>query len=191
MAFPAAAGYALLILTNLVYNNFGGDAAGIQFFYASPVRFSQIVLAKNLTHATVLVLEMALAWVAVTYLYGPPAPGIALATVAGLLFAAPVNLAAGNLLSIYSPKKLDYSTFGRQRASQTTVLVSLLVQIVVVGLGATAFLVARSYGRSWIASAIFLALAAISVTAYVIVLKKMDRIAEQRRETLISELCRA
>ena len=65
MAFPAAAGYALLILTNLVYNNFGGDAAGIQFFYASPVRFSQIVLAKNLTHATILVLEMALAWVAV------------------------------------------------------------------------------------------------------------------------------
>jgi len=190
MAFPAAAGYALLILTNLVYNNFGGDAPGIQFFYASPVRFSQIILAKNLTHATILVLEMALAWVAVTYLYGPPAPGIALATLAGLLFAAPVNLAAGNLLSIYSPKKLDYSTFGRQRASQTTVLVSLLVQIVVVSLGVTAFLVARSYGRSWMASAIFLALAAISVTAYVTVLKKMDRIAEQRRETLISELCR-
>ena len=82
MAFPAAAGYALLILTNLVYNNFGGDATGIQFFYASPVRFSQIILAKNLTHATILVLEMALAWVAVTYLYGPPAPGIALATLA-------------------------------------------------------------------------------------------------------------
>src|SRR5258708_175131 len=93
MAFPAAAGYALLILTNLVYNIFGGDAAGIQFFYASPVRFSQIVLAKNLPHATILVLEMALAWVAVTYLYGPPAPGIALATLSALLFAAPVNLA--------------------------------------------------------------------------------------------------
>ena len=191
MALPAAAGYALLILTNLVYNNFGGDAAGIQFFYASPVRFSQIILAKNLTHATILVLEMALAWVAVTYLYGPPAPGIALATLAALLFAAPVNLAVGNLLSIYSPKKLDYSTFGRQRASQTTVLVSLLVQIVVVGLGATAFRVARSYGRPWIASAIFLALGAISVTAYVIILKKTDRIAQQRRETLISELCRS
>jgi hypothetical protein len=102
-----------------------------------------------------------------------------------------VNLAAGNLLSIYYPKKLDYSTFGRQRATQTTVLVSLLVQIVVLGLGVTAFLVARSYGRFWIASAIFLALAAISVSAYVIVLKKMDRIAEQRRETLISELCRS
>src|SRR5208337_3146370 len=41
MAFPAAAGYTLLILTNLVYNSFGGDAGGIQFFYASPVRFRE------------------------------------------------------------------------------------------------------------------------------------------------------
>src|SRR5260370_391697 len=60
MAFPGAAGYALLMLTNLVYNNFGGDAGGIQFFYASPVRFSQIVLAQNLTHASILMFDTAL-----------------------------------------------------------------------------------------------------------------------------------
>ena len=40
MAFPGAAAYALLVLTNLVYNNFGADSGGIQFFYASPVQFS-------------------------------------------------------------------------------------------------------------------------------------------------------
>src|SRR2546421_3659775 len=48
MAFPAAAAYTLLILTNLVCNIFGADAAGIQFFFAVPVRFRDIVLAKNL-----------------------------------------------------------------------------------------------------------------------------------------------
>src|SRR5208282_3133494 len=32
MAFPGAAAYALLVLTNLVYNSFGGDGGGIQFF---------------------------------------------------------------------------------------------------------------------------------------------------------------
>ena len=58
MAFPAAAAYTLLVLTNLAYNNFGGDAAGIQFFYASPVNFRDIVLAKNLTHASILVVEI-------------------------------------------------------------------------------------------------------------------------------------
>jgi len=54
MAFPGAAAYSLLILTNLVFNSFGGDAAGVQFFYASPVSFRQIMLGKNLTHAGIL-----------------------------------------------------------------------------------------------------------------------------------------
>jgi ABC-2 type transport system permease protein len=191
MAFPAAGGYALLMLTNLVYNNFGGDAAGIQFFFASPVRFGQIVVAKNLTHAGILVFDTLLAWLAVRFLYGTPALDVTVATLAGMLFAAPVNFTVGNLLSVYSPKKLDFSTFGRQRASQTTVLLSLGVQIVVVGIGVAAFVIARYYGSFWIATVIFLALAAISLTAYGVVLGQMDRIALQRRETLVAELCRA
>jgi ABC-2 type transport system permease protein len=191
MAFPAAGGYALLMLTNLVYNNFGGDAAGIQFFFASPVRFGQIVVAKNLTHAGILVFDTVLAWLAVRFLYGTPALDVTVATLAGMLFAAPLNFTIGNLLSVYSPKKLDFSTFGRQRASQTTVLLSLGVQIVVVGIGVAAFVIARYYGSFWIATAIFLALAAISLTAYGVILGQMDRIALQRRETLVAELCRA
>ncbi len=191
MAFPGAAGYALLMLTNLVYNNFGGDAGGIQFFYASPVRFSQIVLAKNLTHASILMFDTALAWLAVTLLYSRPTLDVTIATLAGLLFAAPVNFTVGNLLSLYSPKKLDFSTFGRQRASQMTVLVSLGVQIVVVGIGVSAFMIARHYGNLWIATLVFLGLAVISFSIYGVTLKRIDHIALERRETLISELCRA
>jgi ABC-2 type transport system permease protein len=191
MAFPAAVGYTLLMLTNLAYNNFGGDAGGIQFFYASPVRFRDIVLAKNLTHVSILAVEILVAWIAVSYLYGRPALDVTIAALAGLLFAAPVNFSAGNLLSIYSPKKLDYSTFGRQRASQSTVLVSLGVQIFVVGLGVTAFWIARRYGNFWIATAILLGLAAISLTVYRMILNRMDGLALNRRETLVAELCKA
>ncbi|HEY4782745.1 MAG TPA: hypothetical protein VIH54_13075, partial [Chthoniobacterales bacterium] len=191
LAFPGAAGYALLMLTNLVYNNFGGDAGGIQFFYASPVPFRHIVLAKNLTHASILIFDMALAWLAVTLLYGRPTMDVTIATLAGLLFAAPLNFAVGNLLSLYSPKKLDYSTFGRQRASQMTVLVSLGVQIVVVGIGVSTFVIARHYGNLWIATLFFLGLAVISTFIYGVTLRRIDNIALDRRETLVSELCRA
>ena len=104
MAFPIAAGYTLLMLTNLAYNNFGGDGGGIQFFYACPISFREIVLAKNLTHTTILALEIIVAWIAVSSLYGRPAFDVTIATLAGLLFAAPVNFCAGNLLSIYSPR---------------------------------------------------------------------------------------
>src|SRR6202050_2475413 len=191
MAFPAAVGYTLLMLTNLAYNNFGGDAGGIQFFYASPVRFREIVLAKNLTHGGILVIEVVFAWIAVSFLYGRPAFDVTIAALAGLLFAAPINFSAGNLLSIYAPKKLDYSSFGRQRASQTTVLISLGVQIFVVGVGVGAFWIARHYGNFWIATLILLILAGISISAYLMILNRMDGLALLRRETLVAELCRA
>ena len=191
MAFPGAAAYALLVLTNLVFNSFGADSSGIQFFYASPVTFRQIVLAKNLTHAGVLVLNTALAWIAVTYLYGAPHLAVSVATLAGLLFAAPLNFTAGNLLSIYAPKKRDFSTFGRQNVSQTTVLASFGVQIVTVGLGVAAFAIARLYNNLWIAALLFLMLAAFSIPLYLLVLRRLDGIALQRQEALLAELCRA
>lgn len=191
LAFPGAAAYALLVLTNLVFNSFGGDAAGVQFFYASPVRFRQIMLGKNLTHASILVANTALTWIAVSYLYGTPRLAVSVATVAGLLFAAPLNFTAGNLLSIYSPRKRDFATFGRQNVSQTTVLASLGVQVVIIGLGTAAFAIARLYGNLWIATVLFLVLAAISIPIYVVVLRRIDGIAIQRRETLLAELCRA
>src|SRR5260370_16043494 len=100
MAFPAAAAYTLLMLTNLVCNSFGGDAAGIQFFFASPVTFRQIVLAKNLMHAGILAVETVVAWIAGRFLYGLPALFVTTAPPAGLLFAAPVKLALRSLLPI-------------------------------------------------------------------------------------------
>jgi len=191
MAFPGAAAYAILVLTNLVFNSFGGDAVGMQFFYASPVTFRQIVLAKNLTHAVILLFNTALAWIAVSYLYGTPHLAVSIATLAGLLFAVPLNFAAGNLLSLYSPRKRDFSTFGRQNVSQTTVLASFGVQIVIVALGIAGFVIARLYHNLWIATLLFLIFAVISIPIYVVVLNRIDGIALQRRETLLAELCRA
>ena len=190
MAFPGAAAYALLVLTNLVYNSFGGDGGGLQFFYASPVSFRQIVLGKNLTHAVIVVLNTFFAWFAVAWLYGPPHLAVTVATLAGLLFATPLNFTAGNLLSIYSPKKRDFSTFGRQNVSQTTVLASFGMQAVIVGFGFSVFAIARAFQNLWIATLLFLILAAISISIYMLVLNRLDEITQQRRETLLAELCR-
>jgi hypothetical protein len=128
---------------------------------------------------------------AVTYFYGAPALPVSIATLAGLLFAAPLNFTAGNLLSIYAPKKRDFATFGRQNVAQTTVLASLGVQVVIVACGAAAFAVAHYYKNLWISVIIFLGLAAITIPLYITILRRMDRIAVDRRETLLAELCRA
>jgi len=190
-AFPGVAAYSLLILTNLVYNSFGGDSGGIQFFYASPVRFKQIILGKNIAHSAVLLATTGFSFVAVAYLYGAPHLAVTAATCAGLLFAAPLNFTAGNLLSLYSPKKRDFSTFGRQNVSQTTVLASFGMQIVIVGLGVAVFALSRLYQNLWIATGLFLLLSAVSIPIYIIALQRMDGLAVQQREALLAELCRA
>ncbi len=191
LAFPVGAAYTLLILTNLVYNSFGADAAGIQFYFVSPVRFREILMGKNLTHSLVLVIEIVLVWAGASLLYRPPAWDIVLATLTGVFFALIVNLTAGNLLSIYTPKKVDLAALGRQRASQVTALVSLGIQAAVLGLCALAILVARAYHHLWLAAIIFVALAAIAIVIYFLVLKRIDAIVPQRREAMITELCRA
>jgi hypothetical protein len=60
-----------------------------------------------------------------------------------------------------------------------------------VGLGVVVFAIARLYHNLWIATLLFLVLAAITVPLYFLVLRRLNGIALQRREALVSELCRA
>lgn len=191
LVFPAVAAYTLILLTNLIYNNFGGDGSGIQFYFAAPVKFREIVAGKNMAHASILLLELAVAWAGVSWIYMTPAPDVMAATLAAMLFAAPVNLAAGNLLSLYFPKRIEASAFGRQRASPTTVLASFGIQLAVMGTAALVLWLTRGASTYWLAALIFLVLAALALVGYTFALRQTDRIASARRQNLMSELMRA
>ena len=190
LALPVGAGYALLLLTNLIYNNFGPDGGGIQFYLTSPASFRSVMLGKNIAHLGVLAAEVVVLWLGASLLYRMPSAGAVLVTLAGLLFAAPMNLAAGNLLSLYSPKKTEFGTFGRQRASQVTVLASFVIQGVVFGVAGLAIFAARSYGSLLMAVAMFVGLGAVATAVYSFVLGQVDRLALRRREVLTTELCK-
>ena len=189
-AFPFGVAYSLLILANLVYNIFGGDGGGIQILFVAPVRFRQIVLGKNLAYAAVLMLEMALIWFMVRLVYQSPSLAITLATLAGMFFVVPIDFSVGNLLSVYSPTKIEFGNFRRQRGSRTTILASLAVRIVLFGAAALVVLVSRLYGHPWLAVPIFLALGVVGLAAYSRVLDRVDRTAMERRETIIAEVCK-
>jgi ABC-2 type transport system permease protein len=124
-------------------------------------------------------------------MFHPPAADVTFATVTGVAFALLLNLTAGNLLSIYTPKKIDYGAFGKQRASTTTVFASLGIQAAVFGLAAVTLLIARAFGKVWIAAVIFLILAGLASIGYILVLNRADRIALDRRDAILAELCRA
>jgi hypothetical protein len=138
----------------------------------------------------VLAAEVVVLWLGASLLYRMPSAGAVLLTLAGLLFAAPMNLAAGNLLSLYSPKKTEFGTFGRQRASQVTVLASFVIQGVVFGVAGLAIFAARSYSSLLMAVAMFVGLGAVAMAVYFFVLGQVDRLALRRREVLTTELCK-
>jgi ABC-2 type transport system permease protein len=127
----------------------------------------------------------------VSFLYRRPALDVTVTTLAALLFAAPLNFAIGNVLSIYSPRKIDYAKFGRQRASQLTALISVGIQFVIVGISVSIFWIGSYLGNAWMATLILLLLAAISFAVYGTLLARIDRLAMERREILVAELCRA
>jgi ABC-2 type transport system permease protein len=190
LTFPLGAAYSLLLLTNLSYNNFGADGGGTQFFFASPARFRQIMLGKNLAHAAVFAVEVLLVWLGTCLLYRPPSIGVTLATLAGILFVLPIDLAAGNLFSIYSPSRVEAGVFGRQRASLTTVLASFGIRGGLFGVGAIMLWLSRGYRNSWIELLILWLPAAIGSAAYILALERVDGMAMKHRENLISNLGR-
>jgi ABC-2 type transport system permease protein len=190
LTFPLGAAYSLLLLTNLSYNNLGADGSGTQFFFASPARFRQIMLGKNLAHAAVFAVEVLLVWLGTCLLYRPPSLGVTLATLAGILFVLPIDLAAGNLFSIYSPSRVEAGVFGRQRASLTTVLASFGIRGALFGMGALMLWFSRGYGNSWMELLIFLLPAAFAVALYVFAMERVDGMALNHRENLISNLGR-
>jgi ABC-2 type transport system permease protein len=190
LTFPLGAAYSLLLLTNLSYNNFGADGNGTQFFFASPAGFRPIMLGKNLAHAAVFAVEVLLVWLGTCLLYRPPSLGVTLATLAGILFVLPIDLAAGNLFSIYSPSRVEAGVFGRQRASLTTVLASLAIRAALFGAGALMLWLSRSYRNSWMELLILWLPAAIAFATYAFALDRVDGMAFKHRENLIANLGR-
>jgi ABC-2 type transport system permease protein len=189
MTFPLVAAYSLLILTNVVYNTFGADHAGVQFYFMSPLPLRRVLLAKNAVHAAIFVAELALLWVAVKVLRATPELWVTAATVAAIPYALGLELSAGNLLSIYGPKKLEFQMMGRQRTPQTSALLALVMHAFVIATSGLVFFAARRYGISFALPA-FLLMGASGIALYAFILKKAEALAMQRRETLFEALCR-
>ncbi len=190
-ALPLGAAYAFLGLTRLVYNSLGGEGAGIQLYFIAPTRMRTVMLAKNLVQLTLFSLELVIVCSIVALRFGMPGREMLAATFCWLLFALPVQLSAGNVLSITMAYRMTLTRMSREQGSAGNGLLSLLIQLVVFGVGAAVFLPLARFGYAELAVPIFLVLAAGGVIAWLRVLSSADRMVANRREALIQSLARA
>ena len=191
MAFPIAVAYTFLIQMNMVFNSFAFEETGVQFLLVAPVRFRDVMVGKNLFQGVAAVFEALTVWAAVSWIFAPPPLAIVTATFAGLLYATLANFAVGNILSVCYPRKLDFGAFRKKKLAGVTMLLGMVTQGILIGLGAGVFLLTKHFDRLALATPIFLAFAAIAAAAYLFSLTKVDRLALSHRETLTAELCRA
>jgi ABC-2 type transport system permease protein len=190
-AFPLCVAYALLGFTGLFYNNLGGEGAGIQLLFLSPTPIRTVLLAKNVFQSILFaVVAFAAAVLACVRLGVPPFVVLA-GTAAWLVFALPCNLAAGIVLSLAIPYRINPGRITRPAGAQANTLPALLIQLGVLGVGMLVFSLSWSFNIRWVPIPIFLVLSVGAFLVWIRVLHYSNDNANQRRESLIANLMNA
>jgi ABC-2 type transport system permease protein len=191
LAFPLCVSYTLLGFTQMIYNNLGAEGTGIQLLFLSPTPMRTILLAKNLFHAILYGSVAVMAGIFAAWRLGPPDTFMLGTTAAWLLFALPSNLAAGNMLSLTMPYRVNLGRLSRQRGSQGSALISMVVQVGVVFIGAGIFELSSLINKIWLAPFVFLALAVVMTFVWMGVVRRADDIAGRNKDMLIGTLAKA
>jgi len=191
LALPICLVYAQLGFTQIFYNNLGAEGPGIQLYFLSPTPMRTVMLAKNMLHALLFAAVALTAGVLAGLRLGIPDAEVIAATAAWLVFALPCNLAAGNIFSLTMPYRVNPGRISRQRGSQANALLSLLVQVGILAVGAAVFAITWYFDRMWLAVPAFLMLALVAYKVYKRVLDNVDAMASQRKDQLIEKLAKA
>jgi len=187
---PMGVFYAFLGLTRMLYNSLGTDGPGVSFYFTSPVPLRTVMLAKNLFHLSLLVLELIAVWGVAALRLGPPDGQMLALTLCAVVFAVPIEFTAANIISIQSPYALNFSKLGRPQGAAANSLLSLLIQVAVGAAGAGIFFLAFHLGNPWLAAPVFLGLGLIGTVVYWRVLGNVELMARRRIEPLLQDLAR-
>jgi ABC-2 type transport system permease protein len=192
MLFAYGCAYMQMIFVALIYNSFGSDGAGVQFYFLAPLRMRDAMLAKNLLVFGIFAIEAALIYVSSAVIAMPTPLDVTAATIAWSLFTLFVNMSIGNVRSILSPKGMDATRVRSQNVSGLNSFISLGVIAVSVGSGIGAIFLFRMLDLGyWPVAGVFAVLAIGGFALYLAVLSRIDEIAARHAEHLTRELSKA
>ena len=190
MFFPGMMAYLVLILIAPSYNSFAHESRGIQTYFTSPVRFREILLAKNLLTVVIVFVELALCVTLVGLRVGFPSAPVLLATLTAMIFSVVGQLTIANWSSISFPKKMEFGKMQGQRNSGMSVFLMFGVQLVLGGISALILFSGRWTDSPWLPAQVFTVLAAAAIGGYFASLDALTELAEKKKEVLIEALCR-
>ena len=180
-----------MLFRSCFWNSFGFDRSAAQFYFLAPVRFSRVLLAKNITAVFFIVLEISVVTLVCAVL-GMPLDGTRLAeafSVTGVVCL--FLLSAGNQQSIRQARGVNPANSFRSGAAGRIQAMLLLLYPIAFAPIALAFL-ARYAFESETAFFLVLALdAVLGVIVYRLALESAVEAADQMKEKMIAALSTA
>lgn len=187
---PSTLAYIMLGLTASMYNVLGTDGPGVHLYFLAPIRFRDVMLAKNIVGLTFVLIELGIASAIVLSTAAAPDLPVLVATYLWLLFALMLNMTMGNIRSIYAPTLIDLGKFKQGRQGQLNALLGLAVLLLSLALGAGVLYLANHVHLPWLTAGVFGVLGGLAVAFYVLNLNHLEQIALDRREIITGELCK-
>ncbi len=181
--------YATLILGDVLFwNCLGFDRQAAQAYFVVPVKFSTVLIGKNLAAVFFLLLEVTLVATVCTLLQVRVTLDKVLEAFAVTLLVCLLLLAMGNLASVRYPRPSDPSSSWRNAGggkSQFLLLVAYPLMSIPVGL---AYLARYAFGTQ---TAFYLALAGgyvVGAITYYVAMESAVEYAGREKETMIAAL---
>jgi hypothetical protein len=188
--FPGMMAYLILLLMAPSYNSFAHESKAIQLYFTSPVRFREVLIAKNLVTVGIVFVETVLCAVLVGVQAGFPSAPILLATFAAMIFSVLGQLTIANWTSLSFPKKMEFGKMQGQRNSGMSVFIMFGVQLLLAGISSAILFSGSWTGNRWLPAEIFATLALAALGGYLAALEAFTALAERKKEVLIETLCR-
>ncbi|MFB3776256.1 MAG: hypothetical protein ACE141_01560 [Bryobacteraceae bacterium] len=186
---PLLAGYALLLLADLIcWNIFGTDRQAAQLCFLQPRAVRVTIAGKNLAAGVFVLLEITGVVLVWALLRLPVSPGRIVEAYLAPLILFLYMMVAGNLTSIYYPRAVSPAK-ATGAGSPATIRILLLLMLPVLSIPVLLAYLARYFWRSEAAFYLVLAVSAFAgVVFYRYGLQAASSKAEERKERFLAAL---
>ncbi len=183
--------YALLLLSDaLFWNSFGFDRSAVQIYFLVPLKLRTVLLGKNLTAGSFVLLEIG-AIALVCALLRLPITGIQVLEAASVtLVVTTFLLAIGNLSSVYSPRSVNPVRSFRTSASGRMQAMLILTFPLALSPVLLAYLARYAFDSEWAFFGVLLFGAMLGAITYGFSMESAVQAAETRKEQIITALSR-
>jgi ABC-2 type transport system permease protein len=187
---PLVSLYGLLMLGQITYwNSFGFDRSAAQGYFCWPIRFRDVLVAKNLTMVCLLIPQILAIALIGRAVHLPVSPAKVLETIGVMMVASLYWFSMGNICSVRMPRALDpekMNQMSNKMQAMTIFAAPFLLLPLVLAYWSRWF-----FESQLVFAALMLVAAIVGGIFYWVGLESAAHTAIERRESMVMELSRS